>query len=197
MTHVDVRGQRALRDAPRDLNRARALLAGAGLPNGFELTLWAMPVQRPYNPNAQLMAQLIQQDWARIGVKARIVSYEWGEYNRRARDGQHDAILYGWSGDNGDPDNWLGTLLGCDALNGGNLSKWCDASFDALLAKARSNADLATRTRLYQQAQVIFKAQVPFTPIAHSIVSLPVSKRVRGLIFSPLGGYRFDGVWLD
>ncbi|MCA8411434.1 MAG: ABC transporter substrate-binding protein [Burkholderia multivorans] len=187
-----------LKDAPHDPAAAKALLARAGFPNGFDLTLWAMPVQRPYNPNAQLMAQLIQQDWAKIGVRAKIVSYEWGEYNRRAKqDGQHDAILYGWSGDNGDPDNWLGALLGCDAVHGSNLAKWCNANFERLVDAARTNADVAKRTALYEQAQVVFKDQVPFTPIATSIVSLPVSKRVHGLVFSPLGGHRFDGVWLE
>ncbi|MDR9052375.1 Periplasmic dipeptide transport protein [Burkholderia multivorans] len=187
-----------LKDAPHDPAAAKALLARAGFPNGFDLTLWAMPVQRPYNPNAQLMAQLIQQDWAKIGVRAKIVSYEWGEYNRRAKqDGQHDAILYGWSGDNGDPDNWLGALLGCDAVHGSNLAKWCNADFERLVDAARTNADVAKRTALYEQAQVVFKDQVPFTPIATSIVSLPVSKRVHGLVFSPLGGHRFDGVWLE
>ena len=187
-----------LKDAPYDPAKAKALLAQAGFPNGFEISLWAMPVQRPYNPNAQLMAQLIQQDWAKIGVRAKIVSYEWGEYNRRAKQGgEHDAMLYGWSGDNGDPDNWLGTLLGCDAVHGSNVSKWCDPAFNALIDKARAAANVDERTALYQQAQVIFKQQVPYTPIAHSIVSLPVSKRVKGMVFSPLGSHRFEGVWLE
>jgi len=187
-----------LKDAPYDSAKAKALLSQAGFPNGFEISLWAMPVQRPYNPNAQLMAQLIQQDWAKIGVRAKIVSYEWGEYNRRAKQGgEHDAMLYGWSGDNGDPDNWLGTLLGCDAVHGSNVSKWCDPAFNALIDKARAAANVDERTALYQQAQVIFKQQVPYTPIAHSIVSLPVSKRVKGMVFSPLGSHRFEGVWLE
>ena len=43
-----------------------------------------MPVQRPYNPNARRMAEMIQADWAKIGVKAKIVSYEWGEYLQAA-----------------------------------------------------------------------------------------------------------------
>ncbi|TKC78838.1 ABC transporter substrate-binding protein [Trinickia terrae] len=189
---------KSLKDAPYDPAKAKALLAQAGFPNGFDISLWAMPVQRPYNPNAQLMAQLIQQDWAKIGVHARIVSYEWGEYNRRAKQGgEHDAILYGWSGDNGDPDNWLGTLLGCDAVHGSNLSKWCDRTFNQLVDDARSTSNVDRRTALYQQAQGVFKQQVPFTPIAHSIVFLPVSKRVKGMVFSPLGSHRFDGVWLE
>ncbi|WP_322045267.1 ABC transporter substrate-binding protein [Paraburkholderia sp. J67] len=189
---------KSLKDAPFDPAKARALLAQAGLANGFDITLWAIPVQRPYNPNAQLMAQLIQQDWAKIGVRAKIVSYEWAEYNRRAKQGgEHDALLYGWSGDNGDPDNWLGALLGCDAVHGSNVSKWCDPAFNALIDKARADANVQERTTLYEQAQVIFKQQVPFTPIAHSIVSLPVSNRVQGLVFSPLGSHRFDGVSLQ
>ncbi|WP_176054223.1 ABC transporter substrate-binding protein [Paraburkholderia caribensis] len=187
-----------LKDAPHDPAKAKALLAQAGFPDGFDLTLWAMPVQRPYNPNAHLMAQLIQQDWAKIGVRAKIVSYEWGEYNRRAKQGgEHDAILYGWSGDNGDPDNWLGTLLGCAAVGGSNVSKWCDPAFNGLIEKARETSDTNERTRLYEQAQLIFKQQVPYTPVAHSIVSLPASKRVSGLVFSPLGSHRFDGVSLN
>ena len=46
----------------------------------LQTDLWAMPVQRPYNPNARRMAELIQADWANVGVSAEIVSFEWGEY---------------------------------------------------------------------------------------------------------------------
>ncbi|TWS20329.1 ABC transporter substrate-binding protein, partial [Tsukamurella conjunctivitidis] len=54
-------------DYEYDPAAAKALLAEAGLPDGFEVTLWAMPVQRPYNPNARRMAVMIQSDWAKIG----------------------------------------------------------------------------------------------------------------------------------
>ncbi len=68
-----------LKVQPYDTAAAKALLlAKAGFPNGLEMNLWAMPVQRPYNPNARLMAEMIQADWAKIGVKANIVFYEWG-----------------------------------------------------------------------------------------------------------------------
>ncbi|OYU45386.1 MAG: ABC transporter substrate-binding protein, partial [Burkholderiales bacterium PBB4] len=69
--------------------RAKDLLKKAGYPDGFSLDLWALPVVRPTNPNGQLMAQLIQQDWAKIGVKATIKTYEWGEYLKRAKNGEH------------------------------------------------------------------------------------------------------------
>ncbi|SAL30802.1 ABC transporter [Caballeronia cordobensis] len=189
---------KALKDAPHDPAKAKELLKEAGFPNGFTITLWAMPVQRGYNPNARLMAQLIQSDWAKIGVKANIITYEWAEYNKRAKtNGEHDAILYGWLGDNGDPDNWLGTTLGCDAVHGSNMAKWCNRQFDDLLAKARLVTDQNARTKLYEEAQVVFKDQVPYTPLAHANIFQPISKRVHGYLISPLGGHRFDGITFD
>jgi dipeptide transport system substrate-binding protein len=93
----------------------RKLLAAAGYPNGFTTDLWAMPVQRPYNPNAKRIAELMQADLAKIGVKAEIKSFEWGEYRKRMQAGEHQMGMLGWTGDNGDPDNFLHTLLGCDS----------------------------------------------------------------------------------
>jgi len=181
----------SLRDAPYDPAKAKALLAKAGLPDGFELTLWAMPVQRPYNPNARLMAEMIQADWEKIGVKAKIVTYEWGEYIKRAHAGEHDAMLIGWTGDNGDPDNWLGVLLGCSAVNGSNFAKWCYKPFDDLIQKGRQTTDTAERTKYYTEAQEIFKQQVPFTPIAHSTVYQPLRKDVTGFRIDPFGPTQF------
>ncbi len=177
-----------------DPTAAKALLAKAGFPNGFELNLWAMPVQRPYNPNARLMAEMIQADWAKIGVKANIVSYEWGEYIKRGHAGEHDAMLIGWTGDNGDPDNWLGTLLGCEAVNGSNFSHWCYKPFNDLVDKGRVTSDQAGRVKAYTQAQEIFAQQLPFSPIAHSTVYQPTTKKVVGMKIEPLGYLRFDGV---
>ncbi|WP_186154953.1 ABC transporter substrate-binding protein [Burkholderia gladioli] len=177
-----------------DTAKAKALLAKAGFPNGFEITLWAMPVQRAYNPNAKLMAEMIQADWAKIGVKANIVSYEWGEYIKRAHSGEQDAMLIGWTGDNGDPDNWLGTLLGCTAMNGNNFSRWCDKSFEALIQKGRVTSGQEARTKIYMQAQQIFAQQVPYSPIANSTVYQPTTKNVVDQRIEPLGYIRFDGV---
>ena len=177
-----------------DPAKARELLKQAGIAEGTEITLWAMPVQRPYNPNAKLMAEMIQADWAEVGIKARIVSYEWGEYIKRAHAGEHDAALFGWTGDNGDPDNWLGTLYGCDAVNGNNISKWCDAAYDKLVKQAKATTDHAQRVALYQQAQQLLAQQLPISPIAHSTVYQPMRKSVQGFLISPFGRNTFYGV---
>ena len=180
--------------ASYDPAKAKAVLQKAGFPNGFDITLWAMPVQRPYNPNAKLMAEMIQSDWAKIGVKAKIVTYEWGEYIKRAHAGEDDSMLIGWSGDNGDPDNWLGTLLGCQAVHGNNFSEWCYKPFDDLIQKGRTTSGQDARSKIYTQAQQIFAQQLPYSPIAHSTIYQPTTKNVLDMRIDPLGYARFDGV---
>ena len=106
----------------------------------LEIDLWYMPVQRPYNPNAKRMAEMMQADLAKVGVNAKLVTYEWGEYRKRLQAGEHLTGLLGWTGDNGDPDNFF-FLLGCTATREGgqNISKWCNKEFDDRLIKARSS----------------------------------------------------------
>jgi dipeptide transport system substrate-binding protein len=185
----------AVEDYPYDPDQAKKLLADAGFADGFETDIWAMPVQRPYNPNAQRMAELIQADWAAVGVKAQIVSFEWGEYLKRSQEGEHQTVLLGWTGDNGDPDNFLNTLLGCSAAESGtNRARWCDKEFDELVVAAKRTADVAERTRLYEEAQVEFKKEAPWVTIAHSVVYMPMRKEVTGYKVDPFGIHQFYGV---
>ncbi|EPJ94038.1 MULTISPECIES: ABC transporter substrate-binding protein [Pseudomonas] len=183
-----------IKDAKYDPEKAKALLKEAGVKEGTNITLWAMPVQRPYNPNAKLMAEMLQSDWKKIGLNVNIVSYEWGEYIKRSKGGENQAMIIGWSGDNGDPDNWLNVLFGCDSLAGNNFSKWCDKKFDDLVKQAKRTSDQSKRTELYKQAQHVLKDAVPMTPIAHSTVYQPMRANVQDFKISPFGLNSFYGV---
>ncbi len=184
----------AVQDDPYDPAAAKKMLAAEGISN-LSMKVWAMPVQRPYNPNARRMAELIQADFAKIGVKAEIVSYEWVEYLKRSKDKKRDgALLLGWTGDNGDPDNFLAVLLGCSAAGGANRSNWCHKPFEDLIQQAKIVSDYDKRVELYKKAQVIFKEQAPWATIAHSIVYEPVRKEVVDYKIDPFGGHIFYGV---
>ncbi|GAC1338797.1 MAG: ABC transporter substrate-binding protein [Acetobacteraceae bacterium] len=178
---------------------AKKLLAEAGFPDGFETDLWAMPVQRPYNPDARRIAELMQSDLAKIDVRAKVVSFEWGEYRKRVAAGEHQMAQLGWTGDNGDPDNFFVPLAGCAAARpgGGNSAKWCHKPFDDLVNKAVSLTDQAERAKLYEQAQVIMHEQAPFFLIAHSIAFQPMRKEVTGYVMSPFSRHDFSQVDLQ
>lgn len=176
-----------------DPTKAKALLAKAGFANGFDIDLWALPVQRSTNPNGQLMAQLIQQDWARIGVKAHIKTYEWGEYLKRANNGEHNVYMSGWSGETGDADDFLTPNLSCAANKSG--IKFCNAEFEALIDEARATPDTTKRITLYEKAQEIFKRERPWITMAHSTVYIPIRKDVVGFKMAPNGSVGFEGVY--
>jgi dipeptide transport system substrate-binding protein len=187
-----------VKDYPYDPEAAKKLLAEAGYPNGFETDIWAMPVQRPYNPNARRMAEIIQADWEKVGVKAKIVTYEWGEYLKRTKLGEHQTVLLGWTGDNGDPDNFLYVLLGCEAAkDSSNRARWCYKPFNDLLLQAKETSDVDKRTELYMKAQEIFKEEAPWVTIAHSVVFQPMRKEVKNFKIDPFGGHIFYGVDIE
>jgi dipeptide transport system substrate-binding protein len=186
----------AIEDFQYDPAEAKNLLAAAGYPNGFETDLWALPVQRPYDPDGKRVAELMQSDLSKIGVKAKIVSYEWGEYRKRIQAGEDQMALFGWTGDNGDPDNFFVPLAGCAAarIGGGNVAKWCNKEFEDLVQKAATLANQDERAKLYEQAEVVMHREAPFYLIAHSVVFMPMSKGVTGYKMSPLGTHQFDEV---
>ncbi len=176
-----------LKPAPHDPAKARGLLQKAGvLP--LNLTLWAMPVVRFYNPNGQLMAQMIQADWAKVGVNVRIVTYEWGEYLRRIDAGEHDVAMSGW---NGDPEP-SGTFaqLACGSASG---TFWCNPAYDKLLAQARQANGLDERKALYASAQKLVLEQLPWSPLAYGRVAVPMRATVKGFVLDMDGSTYFDG----
>ncbi|MBO0664012.1 ABC transporter substrate-binding protein [Jiella sp. MQZ9-1] len=187
----------AVKDDPYDPEAAKKMLADAGVKD-LSMKIWAMPVSRPYMLNARRAAELMQADLEKVGVKAQIVSYEWGEYLEKSKAKDRDgAVMLGWTGDNGDPDNFLDTLLGCDAVGGNNRAQWCDKEFDDLVKKAKEVSDQAARAKLYEEAQVVFKKQAPWLTIDHSKVFMPMQKSVKGFHLDPLGYHRFDGVDIE
>jgi dipeptide transport system substrate-binding protein len=172
-----------------DPERARALLKKVGV-NNLTISLWKIPVQRAYMPNGALAAEMIQADWAKIGVKANIVTYEWGEYIKRTDAGEQDAALLGWNAD-ADPHGTL-SILTCDS--GNNSSKWCNRTFDDLVQKGQRITDRDKRKAFYGPAQKIVAEQVPWSVLAYGNLVVPARKNVVGFKLPPDGTMRFDGV---
>jgi ABC-type transport system substrate-binding protein len=186
-----------LKDYSYDPEKAKALLKQAGLEKGFETDLWSMPVQRPYNPNSRRIAEMIQADWAKVGVNAKIVTFEWGEYLSGMRKGEDASALFGWMSDNGDPDNFADTLLGCGSIeSGSNVARWCDKGYDALIQKAKLTSDPAARAKLYEQAQEIFYQQAPWIPLANGKTFYATRSNVSGYSVS-LNGSDFSKVKIN
>jgi len=178
-----------------DPGLALQLLEAAGLTK-LSLSMLVMPVERPYLPDPERVARMIQADLQWIGVDVElVVPASIGRFlSRSTSQGLDRALLYGWSAQTGDPDHLLTDLLSCDAVGGRNRARWCNREFDGLLKKARETYDPDERARIYAEAMVIFKNEAPWMPIAHSIRQVPVSRNVKHYVPDPLGGHYFGRV---
>lgn len=178
-----------------DVAKAKALLAEAGFPNGFETDLWTLPVSRAYLPNGKKLGELVQADLAKIGVKVKLVTFDWPVYLEKSKKGEHSMIEMGWVGDNGDPDNFMNVLLGCSAIKAGsNMARWCNKEFDSLLQKAKEDSNQSVRTGFYQKAQGIFAEQKPWYTVAHAKMNRVISDKVVGYKIDPFGHENFQSV---
>ncbi|MBC7538318.1 MAG: ABC transporter substrate-binding protein [Bacteriovorax sp.] len=183
----------SVKDYEYSPEKAKALLAKAGLPNGFETEIWTLPVSRPYNPNGKKMGELMQADLAKVGIKVKLLTFDWPTYLKKASQGDQQMLQMGWTGDNGDPDNFLNTLLGCGAIKGGsNYSMWCDKKFNQAVVEAKTTPDMKKRSSLYKEAQKIFKEQAPWVTLAHSTVFKAMAKNIKGYKVDPLGHDSFN-----
>jgi dipeptide transport system substrate-binding protein len=183
----------ALQPYPHDPAKAKQLLSEAGYPKGFNTDLWAIPVVRPYMPNGRRAAEMIQADWAKIGVKAQIVTYEWGEYLRRIRDGDAPVGMLGEIWDYPDPSEiMLSFLCGAPA----NAPHYCSGVYDQAVRAASLTTDHDMRVRLYQQAQQAMYDDVPLVPMADVRAYVALRKNVQGFRPSVLGSQPYGGVSL-
>ena len=138
---------------------------------------------------------MIAADLEPLGIMVEKTSAPWEAYWRKLMNGETPLALAGWIGDNGDPDEFMETLLSCAAAeDGANIARWCDEGYDALIGEASRTADRDTRVALYAKAQRIFHAAVPWVPIASAEILSASRAEVTGFVASPLGFHDFASV---
>ncbi|UOF91293.1 ABC transporter substrate-binding protein [Fodinisporobacter ferrooxydans] len=179
----------SLQDYQVNIQKAKQLLAEAGYPNGFKTDLWAMPVARPYMPQPEKIAAALQADMKKIGIDAKIVTYDWATYLKKTANGEHTMALLGWTGDNGDPDDFLYVLLDQDNANppAQNIAFYKNPEVHKLLVQAQQETDQNKRADLYKKAEQIILKDAPWVPLVHSTPPMAASKKVTGFVPSPVG----------
>ena len=179
-----------------DLTKARALLKEAGFPNGFATTLSYSTAPRPYLPEPQRVAETLQAELAQAGIQITLQPSEWGVFLDKIKHGQHEMCLIGWTGDNGDPDNFFYPLLDQDSArkdgNAQNYSFWRDPAFHKLMLAGQATVDDAQRKKIYQQANAMVHDQAPAISLVHTTVPLVMKSSVEGFVPSPNTSYHFN-----
>jgi peptide/nickel transport system substrate-binding protein len=147
-------------------------------------------------PQPLKIAQAIQADLRAVGIEAEIVSYEWGTYLDKVQRGQHDTALLGWTGDNGDPDNFLYVLLDKSAAEfpANNIAFYRSEELHEILVEAQREVEMDRRRSLYRRAQEIVHRDAPWVPLVHAAQTPAFKKSVTGFRLHPTGSKWFHSV---
>ncbi|MCP3923475.1 MAG: ABC transporter substrate-binding protein [Desulfobacterales bacterium] len=189
-----------IEDYEYSTRKAKQLLKEAGFKNGFKTTLSITDISRPYLPQPKKIARAIKSNLSAVGIKAKIVSYDWRTYLRKLQNGEHDMCLSGWLGDNGDPDNFLYVLLDQDNLIKPKSTNFAFFKYQRLhdiLIKAQQITNKQKRIKLYRKAQEIIHDQSPWVPLAHAQKIAAFQKKVHGVVFHPTGIILFHRAWIE
>jgi len=180
---------------PYNPDKAKALLKGAGLTLPVPIEFWyPTNVSRPYMPNPQQNAQVFGASLEKSGFKVTFKSEPWRpDYLGDVQGaGKAPVYLLGWTGDFGDPANFLNVHFAQFNKQFGFTNK----ALFALLQKADSETNLAKRKALYQQASIMVMKFLPMVPYVHSSPALAFRKNVNGYKPSPVSLEPFSTVYL-
>lgn len=188
-----------IKDYPYDLEKAKKLLKEAGYTDGIPevLLFYAMPIYRPYMPNGQKVAEAIQKDLEKIGIKTRIESPEWAVYLDDLKKGKANLFLLGWTGSNGDPDVFLNPLLDKNNIGGSNRVLYDNEELHQYLQEGRKTLDPETRKKIYYKAQELLHEDMPMVPIAYAKPVLAGIKEIKGFYAHPGGQDEFNTVYIE
>jgi peptide/nickel transport system substrate-binding protein len=189
---------KSIKRYPYDPEKARHLLKEAGAQN-LQTNLWYMPIPRPYMPDAKSIAQVMQRDLKKVGVNAKLVTYDWSIYLTKTGSGEHDMCLLGWTADNGDPDNFLGQLLSSATAtpsNALNVAYYKNPQADKLIEQGRTTVDDNKRRDIYMRLQEIIAGDAPWAPIAYAKPPVGLQSEVHGYEPNPTGGEPFNTITL-
>lgn len=179
----------------QDDTRARRLLASAGLRNGFKTELFYPAIPRPYMPDPQGVAKDVALQLRQVGIDAKLDPFDWSVFLDKTHNGEHAMVLAGWSGDNGDPDNFMYTLLDRDSArrpNALNYSFWRDDAYHQLMLQGQIASDPSQRALIYERANAMVHDMVPSIPIVHSAVPVAMRTSIAGYIPSPDTSIAFE-----
>jgi peptide/nickel transport system substrate-binding protein len=179
---------------PYNPSKAKQLLRSAGLSLPVKVDFWyPTNVSRPYMPNPKLNFEAFSASLENSGFQVVAHSAPWRpDYVKHVNDGTAgDLNLIGWTGDFGDPDNFVGTFFQTYSPAFG----FRNAAIFNILTKAERETNLKKRIALYQRANIMIMKFLPGVPYAHSRPALGMQKKVKGYTPSPVGTDPFDSVY--
>ena len=175
-----------------DVEKAKALLADAGLADGTEVTLTTLAG----SADDGIIFAALQQMWSDVGVKLKVEQVDGPTRGAKNRSGEFDVHTYGWVNDVNDPAQvagWLGYHPTAKAVGTG----WNDDEFNSLYEASNTEMDPAKRAEQYARMQEIYNEAAPLLFMYETPFAVALSSNVQGYVQTPLGNNEFASAWID
>lgn len=180
---------------PYDVEKAKALMAEAGYPDGLDGTFGV--ITPPWNNNIKIL-EIYQQNLKEIGINIEIEPIENSAYNEAIRSGDFEIAWANIVAGYPDPDAMFYPLFHSDNIgSGGNYARYSNPEVDALLDQARASTDSDERAELYQQADALILEDLPYAYLTHNIYVDICQPYVKNYCLSALDVSMYHRVWLD
>lgn len=148
-----------------------------------------------FNHSFHKIAELIQANLLKIGVKSDIILLTQKELEKRLVRGDYDTYLTAANGKINDPDSIFRPLLSCDStVLEGNSSQWCSEEVQSLLNLTLLESNFTTRIRNYYKLQKIIQEERVYFPIAHVLRMDAFNTNISGFLVDPFTGINFQNV---
>lgn len=174
----------------QDLDKARALLAEAGYPDGFEMEL--MPTSTYQDTVRQ--AQVLQAQLGAIGIRTSINAPEWAEWLELEGSYQYDGYICSWNGLT-DVEHYFYLQHRTDEVF--NFTGYSDPAFDELVDQGRQISDFDERYAIYEQANQILVDAVPYIYFYNPAFVRAMSPSVQGYVLRPDNNNLYMNTYLE
>lgn len=169
-----------------DPAKAKELLKQAGVQLPLRAELLAYTSARGYNPAGADLAVAVQGYLHKVGVDVSIRKLDMGAFLGTVRSGKYPGMfLVGWSGDNGDPDNFVVPLFGSVSMPVGDTAHYKNPVVDAEMKAAVREIDHAKRVQMYKKIQAQIRDDAPWIFVNSTMLVRAIRKNVHGLVLSP------------
>lgn len=177
----------------RDLERARALLAEAGYPNGFDTTI----AFNSGNAQREISAVVAQAQLAEVGIRAEVQAVAWPTFVEGFQQGT--MPMYVVSGLAAPvPDQFVtNTFTSTAHGTGGNYAYYSNDEVDALAAELAETVDADARQGIMDRIQEILAAELPSAYLYNAVLPYVVRAPVQGWVIYPSGDWFFNTVYKD
>lgn len=175
-----------------DVEKAKSLLAEAGYPEGFKISLTVGNTD-----TYTKIAPFVQAQLKKIGIEVTLNTMDWASYLTYTKECKHEMMLGGWGNVTGDGAELLYPQFYSGNIGGSNRTGYNDPEGDALILKTRETVDQTERVSYLREANIKFTDEALWVPMYHGNVTMATRSKLKGVILESTDQFLLNNAYIE